>query len=218
MARSLNDPNRELRQIWRAIRQLQKATPLANASVGGGRLRFYDGGELLIEGGNLRVTGTAYVDGVLTVSGTLDGVGNFTWSGPWTLAGDGDITGNVDITGMLTLLSELVVKAAGKITIEGADGPTVLQNSKLRLSNGSELKASGSGVALTGGTSAVSVAPGIARLMNTGSGQGFESDGFYAGARVVGMPTIASSAAGGLPAGAVYTNGPAGVLYRVVPG
>lgn len=215
MVRDLGDPWVEIKRLQREVRALQKATPLANASVGGGRLRFYDGGELLIEGGNLRVTGAAYVDGTLEVSGILDGVGEFVWTGPWTLAGDGDISGNVDITGVLTLLSELIVQTAGKITINGADGPTVLQNSRLTLSNGSVLKSFGSGVSLTGGTSSVAVASGIASLMNTGSGQGFESDGFYAGPRIVGMPTIASVAAGGLPPGAVFAASN-GVLYRVV--
>lgn len=234
MLRNLRDAWSWIEKLIRRIERLESGAFLENSSITGGRLRLIGGLLLIDSGGTLQVVGNLNGDGtfawtgsaafngplVLTgdtdITGSLDVDGPTNVNGPWKLVGNGDIAGNVGITGILTLLSELVVKSAGKITVEGADGPTVLQNSRLKLSNGAELKANGSGVALIGGTASASVSPGIARLMNNGSGKGFESDGFYAGPRIVGMPTRTSATSGGLPAGAVYADS-SGVLYRVVP-
>src|SRR5690606_13715497 len=108
-------------------------------------IRVYGGGWIRIEDGGLQVTGTASVCGRLEGSGTYDWTGpmnlqgaqsitgpttftgQMTVNGPWKFVGNGEITGNVDLKGVLRLLSDLIVKAGGQITIEGAN-PIVLKH------------------------------------------------------------------------------------------
>lgn len=119
MAEDLKALMSELAELKAKVASLERATPLANASVGGGRLRFYDGGELLIEGGNLRVTGTGYVSGTLSVSGTMSVSGTLGVSGSTNLDGPVTINGNVTSTGAFS--------NSGTFTNAGAtnlNGPT----------------------------------------------------------------------------------------------
>lgn len=104
MARIDNLGQGEFRELLRRISSLENATPLSNTSVERGRLRMYSGSELLIEDGNLKVTGTA------TVNGQLVGTGTFTWTGPTNL------NGPTNINNTLTVGSGSI--KAGPITID----------------------------------------------------------------------------------------------------
>ena len=121
MSRNLGDPWDEIERLTARIRALEKATMLANASVGGGRLRFYDGGELLIEGGNLRVTGTGSVSGTFNVSGTLNVTGTTNLDGPVIIDGNTTVNGALGITGPTTITGNTTVNGALGIT-----GPTTI--------------------------------------------------------------------------------------------
>lgn len=144
MAVTDNVTRGEFAAFAREMRQLALSTPLASASVGRGRLRFYDGSELLIEDGNLTVSGTATVTGELTGGGTFSWTGPVTLTGTTTMTGTTDlngpvningattqngalhITGDTDVTGTLTVANPGSI-VAGNITIDtgGIHGPTV---------------------------------------------------------------------------------------------
>jgi hypothetical protein len=94
----------DVAEIWRAIRQLQVATPLNSASIGSGGMRVYDGGVITIQNGGLSVTGTATILGTLIASGIINFTGTVTISGPLT------------VSGLTTVTNSLVVAAGGKIT------------------------------------------------------------------------------------------------------
>ena len=97
--RNLKDPN--IADIFRRLKRLETNTMLASASVGRGRLRFYDGSVLLIENGALNVTGTATISGVLDVSGITNLKGQVSVTGPMEISGTTNITGNTNIMGEL---------------------------------------------------------------------------------------------------------------------
>lgn len=107
--RNLNDPN--IADIFRRLKRLETNTMLASASVGRGRLRFYDGSVLLIENGALNVTGTATISGTLDVSGVTNLKGQVSVTGPM------EISGTTTITGSTNIMGELVV--TGPTTLDG---------------------------------------------------------------------------------------------------
>lgn len=117
MAEDLKALMSELAELKAKVASLERATPLANASVGGGRLRFYDGGELLIEGGNLRVTGAGYVSGTLNVSGVMNVSGTTNLDGPVVIDGDADINGSLDINGPTKITG--ATNITGNVTTAG---------------------------------------------------------------------------------------------------
>ncbi len=100
-----------LKDLERRIRRLERANPLSASSLGRGRMRFYDGSELLIQNGALNVTGTATISGVLNVSGQTNLSGQVSVTGPMNITGTTTIGGNTSITG------ELVV--TGPTTLDG---------------------------------------------------------------------------------------------------
>jgi len=146
----------DVAEIWRAIRQLQVATPMNSASIGAGGVRVYDGGVITIENGGLSVTGTATITGTLQADGTITFTGTFNQSGPTTFTGDTklngpthingatDIKGSLSVEGASTLKGNLSVTGSGKITA----GNTVIDPSA---SNGGVTFASGGGVGGNGG-------------------------------------------------------------------
>lgn len=106
-------------RVLRESRIVQRAAPLGRTSVTNGRTEF-NGNESLI------VNGSQKVSGWLIVTGTLKGVGTLLWEGAMQLVGPVLVTGaarflnTMSIEGVTTLLNNLVVKAAGKIIIEGS--------------------------------------------------------------------------------------------------
>lgn len=123
--RNLNDPN--IADIFRRLKRLETNTMLASASVGRGRLRFYDGSTLLIENGALNVTGTATIAGTLQVTGTTNLIGTTNISGPLNVTGATTISGQLNVTGPTSLDGILTIN--GDTTITGqldVTGPTNL--------------------------------------------------------------------------------------------
>ena len=125
----------EIRELYRRLRDLETATPLSNASVGRGRLRMYDSSELLIEDGNLTISGTASVNGVLVGSGT------FTW------------TGTTNLNGPTFVRDDLTVTSGGKITVVGGNdleiGITTSGNPGVEFEDGGQLAGTSDGIQLT---------------------------------------------------------------------
>lgn len=194
MADDLSDAFREIRELKREVRRLQNGRMLENASVTEGRLRFVGGTLLIDSGGVLSVVGTAKVQGRLEGSGAFDWTGpmnlkgaqsitgptTFTGqmivNGPWKMVGNGEITGNVDLKGSLNLLKDLLVKAGGRIVVEGAD-QIVLEQS--------------GGVARIGmGASEIRGGDGIGLYSNAGP----DIISTAAGLRIAGLPTISGVA------------------------
>lgn len=104
MAKIDNLAKSDLKDIWKAIRDLRHATPLNKAAIGRGGLRVHSGGVITIENGGLRVTGTATIIGKLIASGTIE------FNGPVK------ITGPLDISGLTQIMGSLILKAGGKFT------------------------------------------------------------------------------------------------------
>ncbi|MGH3651548.1 hypothetical protein [Glutamicibacter sp.] len=118
---NLKDPT--FADIFRRLKRLETNTMLASASVGRGRLRFYDGSVLLIENGALNVTGTATISGVLDVSGITNLKGQVSVTGPMEISGTTNITGNTNIMGELNVTGPTtldgITDIGGDTTITG---------------------------------------------------------------------------------------------------
>lgn len=112
-----------LKDLERRIRALERANPLSSSSLGRGRMRFYDGSELLIQNGALNVTGSASISGVLNVSGQTNLSGQVSVTGPMEISGTTVITGNTNITGELNVTGPTtldgVTDIGGDTTITG---------------------------------------------------------------------------------------------------
>lgn len=112
-----------LKDLERRIRRLERANPLSSSSLGRGRMRFYDGSELLIENGALNVTGSATISGVLDVSGRTNLKGQTSVTGPMEISGTTNITGNTNIMGELNVTGPTtldgVTDIGGDTTITG---------------------------------------------------------------------------------------------------
>lgn len=210
MVRDLSDPWVEIKRLTARVRALEKATPLASSSVGRGRIRLYDGGELLIQDGNLTVSGTGQITGTLNVSGTLNVTGTTNLDGPVVIDGDTDINGTLDvngatkITGATTVTGNLQVNAPGQIQVganltlaPATDGGAILLG-------GGKINANGTNLVLTadGGVS-IFTAGGNVQVSSTGS------------LSISNLPTTADTR---VPAGTIKTVGIAGTLYRTTGG
>lgn len=112
-----------LKDLERRIRRLERANPLSSSSLGRGRMRFYDGSELLIQNGALNVTGTATISGVLDVSGRTNLKGQVSVTGPMEISGTTNITGNTNIMGELNVTGPTtldgITDIGGNTTISG---------------------------------------------------------------------------------------------------
>lgn len=227
----------EIWKLWRAVRELQTASPLERSAVQNGRVRFI-GGELRIDsGGQLVIEGTLSVDGVSTVTGS------FTVSGPWSMTGNGTITGATSITGNTTITGKLVQdglwelngngKIAGTVDVSGrvnvgsamaldpsADGGSVLfGSSSLKAASGgismqtpnSMVVANSSQAAIGYGLTIVEAASGAVTLYVNGDLRAQ----FTAAAARVRLPTRTSALANGAPVGTVWSD-TSGNLYRVI--
>lgn len=112
-----------LRDWERRLRRLESANPLSHSSLGRGRMRFYDGSELLIENGALNVTGSARISGILDVTGTTNLKGQTSVTGPMEISGTTNITGNTNIMGELNVTGPTtldgITDIGGDTTITG---------------------------------------------------------------------------------------------------
>lgn len=122
-----------LKELERRIKRLERANPLSHSSLGRGRMRFYDGSELLIQNGALNVTGSATISGVLNVSGQTNLSGQVSVTGPMNITGTTTIGGNTSITGELVVTGPTtldgITDIGGDTTITGkldVTGPTNL--------------------------------------------------------------------------------------------
>jgi hypothetical protein len=133
MARIDNLDGGELARLKARISALENASPLANSSVERGQLRMYSGSSLLIEDGNLSVTGTATIAGFLNGSGTVTWTGPSNWNGPVNIGGTCTITGNTTLNANLTLGTGKII--AGTLTIdkEGTFGGRIVSTNSLIL-------------------------------------------------------------------------------------
>lgn len=158
MAKIDNLNSGQLAPFIRRIENLERALSLASSSVERGRMRFYDGSELLIQDSNLNVVGTATIRGTLRADGTIAFTGTLTQSGPSTftgdtsfngpthIAGDFDVTGptklngKTDIGGNTSVTGDLGVK--GPLDVTGTmdiKGKSTLQND-LTVQSGGRIK------------------------------------------------------------------------------
>lgn len=206
--------------LMRQVRRVAKQT-IQNASIGRAGIRVYGGGWVRIEDGGLSVTGIQTVSGRLEGSGTFDWTGpmnlkgaqsitgpttftgQMTVNGPWTFAGNGQITGNVGLTGDLTVSGGGTIKAGNIEITPSANGGTIKVGTHLIYVNGAAmtiLHSSGSQFVLNSSGATMSSGDRTFSVQDAG---------FF----VSGLPTIASGAAGGLPSGALWTDGSS--LYRV---
>ncbi|MEI3845313.1 MULTISPECIES: hypothetical protein [unclassified Microbacterium] len=219
-----DDLSRKLEAAIEKLRQdvdrLMMANPLEAASVTSGRVRFIGGTLRVDAGGSVEIVGSLEVDGTTTVtgsftvtgpwnlagdgtiSGNVTGTGTLTWTGPWNLNGTGKIQGPVDITGILRLLSDLRVESGGKITVTGADGDTVIANSRVTFANGAELVSETDSLVVRQGTSGVVAGSGQAQLRSGGkffrvsSGGGFRMAGVPEATDATGLSYLAINSAG----------------------
>lgn len=218
-----------------ALEELLRANPFESASVRSGSLRFIGGLLRVDSGGRVQIVGTLEIDGRTTstgifdingpwtlagdgsitgdvsIAGNVDATGEWTQIGPWFLNGDGAITGEVDITGLLTLLSDMRVSTLGKIIINGPDGDTILQNSRITFANGSALRADSAGVQIAQGNAQAAAFAGQARL-RAGTRTFSVSD--TGGYTMTSLPTKSASATG-LPAGVLHAD-TSGSIFKIV--
>lgn len=117
----------QLAPLMRRIESLERALPLASASVERGRMRFYEGSELLIQDSNLNVVGTATIRGTLRADGTIAFTGTLTQSGPSTFTGQTNVSGDFNVTGPTKLNGKTDI--GGNTSVTGdltVTGPTKL--------------------------------------------------------------------------------------------
>lgn len=155
MAKIDNLNSGQLAPLIRRIENLERSLSLASSSVERGRMRFYEGSELLIQDSNLNVVGTATIrgtlraDGTIAFTGTLTQSGDSTFTGDTTFEGPTDVTGNFDVTGPTKLNGETDI--GGNTTVTGdlaVEGPldvtgTMDIKGKSTLQNDLEVKGGG---------------------------------------------------------------------------
>lgn len=239
MARNLADAWSWIEKIVRRLSRLESGAMLENASITSGRLRIIGGTLRVDSGGSLIVVGTMSIDGTTTVTGnfkvtgpwTLEGNGTITgnvtiagnvsatgeWTqiGEWHLNGDGSITGDVDITGILTLMSELRVSNAGKITVGSMTLDPTTRGGSVKFAGGPEVYASGTALSLYSGAlngGSVDLSPGLGKLSGGGARW---VEVTAASIRAVGLPTILRANANNAVVGTVWAD-TLGNLFRVV--
>lgn len=207
MLRNLRDAWSWIEKLVRRVERVESGAMLENSSITNGRMRFIGGLLRIDSGGQIQVIGEWRLTGTGAITGDVVAEGKWTQNGAWEFNGPGDIAGDVDITGDLRILPGGMIEV-GDMIIDPANGGS------MTFPGGAAIRAgAGGGITVVHGNGSVSVITGNSSLIS--NGKGFEVDGFYAGPRIRGMPTIASAAAGDLPAGAVWVNGD-GVLFRVI--
>lgn len=211
----LADLRAEIRDLKRQIRELQTSTAQQSMSITKGRMRFIGGTLRVDSGGRVEIVGFFSIEGAteiigpVTISGSIHATGEWTQIGPWHLNGDGSISGDVDLTGTLHLLSDLIVSAIGKITVQGPDGDTTLTNSRMDFANGGSVRADTTGVQLVKGNAQAAAFDNSARLRVGSRTLSVSTTGITAN-----LPTATTATWPGRAAGDVVCT-PSGDLYRI---
>lgn len=133
----------QLGPLIRRIENLERSLNLASSSVERGRMRFYEGSELLIQDSNLNVVGTATIRGTLKADGTIAFTGTLTQSGPSTFTGPTNVSGDFTVTGPTKLNGQTDI--GGNTSVDGTldiKGRSTLQND-LEVTGGGKIKAGG---------------------------------------------------------------------------
>lgn len=157
MVRDLSDKTQVQRQIASRQRRTQAATRQQDMAVDRGAFTVKSEEGLRV-GTPDDPTGSQVVYGALKIIGDLIGEGSIEWEGTADLRGPVHITGEngtltVDaetvLQGLVTLLESLIVRAPGKITVEGTD-PIVLEQeggqAKIKVGSVGEIAGSESGI------------------------------------------------------------------------
>lgn len=207
MAKDLNALWDWIPKLVRRIERLESGALLENSSITGGRMRFIGGLLRVDSGGRVEIVGTLQIDGTTTVTGTFTVTGNFKVTGPWRLEGPGDITGNVDVTGTIRVL------AGGKIQVGNIIIDPTISGGAITFANGAQVFTDGSTIQVYKGNGVVQISDTEAKMQVGGTAIIARSGAV----QMLGVPTKASSAAGGLPAGVAHLD-PSGNLFRIVTG
>lgn len=183
MVRDLSDKTQVQRQLASRTRRAQAATRQQDMAVDRGAFRVKS--EEGLEVGTAEdPTGSQVVYGVLRIIGKLVGDGDINWEGVLNQIGATNLRGPVAITGengtltvdaetllqgLVTLLENLIVRAPGKITVEGGDSPATIENGKMSFGTGGAVEADTSigGVKMTAGDAVVNA--GSVASMRKGS-------------------------------------------------
>lgn len=217
-ARDYSDPFAGMDNLDRRVRDLETSSPLENASVTGGRVRFIGGTLRIDSGGRVEIVGTLQIDGTTTVTGT------FRVDGPWTLAGNGTISGNVTGTGTLTwngpwnlngagkIQGDVQVLGAGKVRVGNMTLDPSSNGGSMKFGSGPEVYANGAELSLYSGVGAFITLNGSSGKLNGPGARWLEVTA--TGIRAIGLPTIAKASANNAPTGTVWADA-SGNLYRV---
>lgn len=165
MVRDLSDKTQVQRQIASRQRRAQAATRQQDMAVDRGAFTVKSEEGFRV-GTPDDPTGSQVVYGILRIIGDLIGEGGINWEGAANLRGPVHITGEngtltVDaetvLQGLVTLLENLIVRAPGKITVEGGDSPATIENGKMSFGTGGALEADTGigGVKMTAGDAVV---------------------------------------------------------------
>lgn len=205
MADNLKDVFAQIRKLQAAVKRLQNARPLENASVRNGRVRFIGGVLRLDTGALLDLIGQWRFRGNGAITGDVVAEGKWTQNGPWEFNGPGDIYGNVDLRGTIRVLAGGKIQV-GNMVIDPNDG------GRVTFPNGAVVQADeNGGIQMRQGANKVFVGPGMVSMQH-----GARTFSITASAHLIsGLDTIPSNFASGAPAGCVWSDG--NEIFRVVP-
>lgn len=224
--------------ITRGGMRVQSPEGIRVNQVPGGAAGLRVTGVQLVDG-TLRISGVLEGGGTFSWSGTIDQIGATTLRGPVSITGQsGSLTvaaetvlqgltrilanlqveadGQITVGGVRLLPGsggQVIVDAGGRIIIQGADGDTVLNNSKITFPNGTTVSTEGDGVVISQDGVSVGIVGGVARMRNGTRTLSVFSGGFS----MTGLPTVPMSTRPGSFVGAVIADN-VGSLSRVVAG
>ncbi|QLD11377.1 hypothetical protein [Microbacterium oleivorans] len=167
----MNQPEKNVRQLWNAILDLQTMVYGRSSSVTRGRFRFAGNESLLVQGSQ-KVEGWLVVTGTERVTGTLEVQGRLIASGAIGLTGPTSITGSTTIAGDVSLKGTMAVDG-GEIQVKGGDSPATLRDGAMSFATGGKVEADAAsgGVRLAAGSgNKVYVGDGIVAVQLAGGG------------------------------------------------
>ena len=120
MARDLNEAWGWIQRLVARVSRLESGAMLENSSITNGRMRFIGGLLRVDSGGRVEIVGKLNADGTITFSGPFSSTGTSSFDGDVKITKTLDVSAATKLRGLLELLSDMRVKAGGKITIEGS--------------------------------------------------------------------------------------------------